>query len=275
MAEAISNGFLCRYYYYPHLVYLTEGEMNEYLAISKTLARYFNSNDCSFPSGDDVLTALLLKRKRIIHKAVGKESVFKKIIEDRYKEKGNLKYTLVYVPEGNVTDDNSDLFDSKDSIGLDEESSHLIDRYTEIVKNVSETTTVKKFTSDSAERNRILADFSRGDLEVLTSMKCLDEGVDVPRSEMAVFCASTGNPRQFIQRRGRILRTHKDKRFAIIHDLIVAPVISEALESYNMERNLLKNELNRVRDFASLSENPDYAYKELENITLNYNLSIL
>lgn len=201
--------------------------------------------------------------------------MFKKIIEDRYKEKGNLKYTLVYVPEGNATDDSSDLFDSKDSIGLDDESSHLIDRYTEIVKNVSETTTVKKFTSDSAERNRILADFSSGDLEVLTSMKCLDEGVDVPRSEMAVFCASTGNPRQFIQRRGRILRTHKDKRFAIIHDLIVAPVISEALESYNMERNLLKNELKRVRDFASLSENPDYAYKELENITLNYNLSIL
>ena len=275
MAEAISNGFLCRYYYYPHLVYLTEGEMNEYLAISKTLARYFNSNDCSFPSGDDVLTALLLKRKRIIHKAVGKESVFKKIIEDRYKEKGNLKYTLVYVPEGNVTDDNSDLFDSKDSIGLDEESSHLIDRYTEIVKNVSETTTVKKFTSDSAERNRILADFSRGDLEVLTSMKCLDEGVDVPRSEMAIFCASTGNPRQFVQRRGRILRKHKDKYRAVIHDLIVAPWISTAEDSYKMERNLLETELKRVRDFASLSENSDYAYKELENITLNYNLSIL
>lgn len=275
MAEAISNGFLCRYYYYPHLVYLTDGEMNEYLTISKTLARYFNSSDGSFPSGDDILTALLLKRKRIIHKAVGKESVFKEIIENRYREKGNLKYTLVYVPEGNATDDNSDLFDSKDYIGLDEESSHLIDRYTEIVKNVNETTTMKKFTSDSAGRDKMLADFANGDLEVLTSMKCLDEGVDVPRSEMAVFCASTGNPRQFIQRRGRILRTHKDKRYAIIHDLIVAPAISEALESYNMERNLLKNELKRVRDFASLAENPDYTYKELEDITLNYNLSIL
>lgn len=275
MSEAINNGFLCRYYYFPHVVYLTDCEMAEYLTISKSLARYFSSEDGTFPVGDDILTALLLKRKRIIHKAVGKEAVFKEIIEKRYKEKGNLKYTLVYVPEGNAPDESSDMFDTRDYVGADDESSHLIDRYTEIVKNVSETTTVKKFTADSADRDRILEDFSNGDLEVLTSMKCLDEGVDVPRSEMAVFCASTGNPRQFIQRRGRILRTHKDKRHAIIHDLIVAPVVSESSESYNMERNLLKNELKRVRDFASLAENPDCAYKELENITLNYNLSIL
>ena len=75
--------------------------------------------------------------------------------------------------------------------------------------------------------------FSTGDIEVLTSMKCLDEGVDVPRSELAIFCASTGNPRQFIQRRGRILRKHPDKHIAIIHDLVVAP------EFDSTEENLL------------------------------------
>ena len=120
----------------------------------------------------------------------------------------------------------------------------------------------------------MLADFATGELEVLTSMKCLDEGIDVPRSELAIFCASTGNPRQFIQRRGRILRKHPDKHKAIIHDLVVVPEVTTASESYNMERNLLKGELKRVRDFATLSENADYAYENLESILSYYNLSL-
>ncbi len=179
------------------------------------------------------------------------------------------------MPEGNKTDDEADMFSTRESLETDVTSEHIIDRYTQIVRDVSPTTTVRKFTSDSKERERILADFACGDLEVLTSMKCLDEGVDVPRSELAIFCASTGNPRQFIQRRGRILRTHKDKLHAVIHDLVVAPFVNSASESYKMERNLLANELKRVRDFASLSENADFAYTELENVTSYYNLTIL
>ena len=108
---------------------------------------------------------------------------------------------------------------------------------------------MKKFVSGIKERNEILEKFACGDIEVLTSMKCLDEGVDVPRSEMH-FCASTGNPRQFIQRRGRILRKHPDKHIAIIHDLVVAPEMNSAQENYNMERSLIRSELKRVRDFA-------------------------
>lgn len=219
--------------------------------------------------------ALLLKRKRIIHKAQQKEVIFESILKERYKEMGNLKYTLVYVPEGNRSDSNADVFDTADTLSIDEESEHLIDRYTQIVCGISPKTTVCEFTSDSKDRSRILDDFACGKLEVLTSMKCLDEGVDVPRSEMAIFCASTGNPRQFVQRRGRILRKHKDKYRAVIHDLIVAPWISTAEDCYKMERNLLENELKRVRDFASLSENADYTYRELEDITSYYNLTIL
>lgn len=143
------------------------------------------------------------------------------------------------------------------------------------MREVSQTTTVKKFTSDSKDRDKVLEDFASGDLEVLTSMKCLDEGVDVPRSEMAIFCASTGNPRQFIQRRGRILRTHKDKYSAVIHDLVVAPIVNSISESFNMERSMLASELKRVHDFASLSENADYALIELEDIVSYYNLTIL
>lgn len=275
MQQAIDNGYLCRYKYFPHIVRLTNEEMIEYIKVSKQLAKYFLYDKESFPQGDDILMNLLLKRKRIIHKAINKEAIFRLILENRYKEKGNLKYTLVYVPEGSRPDDNNaDLFDEKEYVADDIETDSIIDRYTQIVQDVSPTTTVKKFISGIKERNSILENFAKGELEVLTSMKCLDEGVDVPRSELAIFCASTGNPRQFIQRRGRILRLHKDKHMAEIHDLVVAPEISTASECYTMERSLLASELRRVKDFAEMSENADYAYSELSEILSYYDLSL-
>lgn len=275
MQEAIDNGFLCRYNYYPHLVRLNDSEMTEYLRISLQLAKFYNSDSDSFPMSDDILKRLLLKRKRIVHKAKNKEDIFREIVMNRYSEKGNLQYTLVYVPEGaKPDDDTSDMFDVSETVANDDYTESLIDIYTQIVQEVSKTTTVKKFTSDVKGRSEILEKYSKGEIEVLTSMKCLDEGVDVPRSEMAIFCASTGNPRQFIQRRGRILRKHPDKHMAIIHDLVVAPEISRGQENYNMERSLLKGELKRVRDFAVLSENADFAYTELEEILTYYNLPL-
>lgn len=275
MQEAIDNGFLCRYKYYPHLVRLNDSEMTEYLRISFQLAKFYNSDSDSFPMSDDILKRLLLKRKRIVHKAQNKEDIFREIVMNRYSEKGNLQYTLVYVPEGaKPDDDTSDMFDVSETVANDDYTDSLIDTYTQIVQEVSKTTTVKKFTSDVKGRSEILEKYAKGEIEVLTSMKCLDEGVDVPRSEMAIFCASTGNPRQFIQRRGRILRKHPDKHMAIIHDLVVAPEISRGQENFNMERSLLKGELKRVRDFAVLSENADFAYAELEEILTYYNLPL-
>jgi len=275
MQEAIDKGYLCRYVYYPHLVRLTENEMEEYIRISRQLCKFFSKDDGSFTSSDDILMRLLLKRKRIIHKAVNKEEVFRSIMEQRYKEKGNLKYTLVYVPEGNHPDSyDADKFIDSETVSDDDEAERIINTYTEIVRNISPKTTVKKFTSGIKERKSVLDDFASGRLEVLTSMKCLDEGVDVPRSELAIFCASTGNPRQFIQRRGRILRNHPDKHHAEIHDLVVAPVVNASEECFSMEQSLLRSELKRVRDFATMSENADFAYNELEEVLSYYGLSL-
>ncbi len=275
MAEAIEKGVLCRYRYYPHIVKLTTAEMEEYLEISRRLAQYYIYNQDVFrPKDDAVLTALLLKRKRIIHKATNKQVVFRDILEKRLSERGSINYTLVYVPEGNKPDEDSDVYENTDIIADDAESAHLIDIYTGIVRDLSPTTTVRQFTSNSTERDNLLKDFADGKLDVLTSMKCLDEGVDVPRSELAIFCASTGNPRQFIQRRGRILRTHPDKYMAEIHDLVVAPEICDSENTYNMERNMLANELKRVYNFAFLSENLDDTIREMEDILNYYNLSI-
>lgn len=273
MKEAIDKGVLCRYYYYPHVVGLTTSEMEEYLKISGQLAKFFNNNH--FEDSNEILTALLLKRKRIIHKATNKLGVFREIMEQRFLERGDLKYTLVYVPEGYKPDtEDADYYDETDIIPDDDYSEHLINEYTKVVSDIDSKITVRKFTSSIKEREDLLESFASGEIQVLTSMKCLDEGVDVPRSELAVFCASTGNPRQFIQRRGRILRKHPNKHMAIIHDLVVVPEVGTADNSYSMERSLIASELRRVRNFALLSENSDDAYNALESIMNYYNLSL-
>ena len=276
MEEAIKNGVLCKYYYYPHVVQLTSIEMDEYVEISEKISRYYNYNTDTFDSDDEVLKMLLLARKRIIHKAGNKLSVFTEIIRNWHKEKGSLKYTLVYVPEGNVPDyiANSDDFDNISETDEDVDAAHLINLYTKAVIEVDKRVTVRKFTSELRDRDEVLNDFAVGKLDVLTSMKCLDEGVDVPRSELAIFCSSTGNPRQFIQRRGRVLRMHPDKKIAVLHDLVVIPAISPSKSSYKMERALLKGELLRVNNFAMLSENPSYSEVELRDAMEHYGLNL-
>ena len=276
MEEAIQKGVLCKYYYYPHLVKLTDEEMANYIELSEKISKYFNYNSGVFDKKDEILMGLLLARKRIIHKAANKLGAFKKIIEERYERTGNLKYSLIYVPEGNKPDyfSDSDIFDKSEQVGDDAVSDHLIDVYTEAVMKIDKYVTVRKFVSGQKDRDAILADFAKGRLQVLTSMKCLDEGVDVPRSELAIFCASTGNPRQFIQRRGRVLRTHPDKYMAEIHDLVVAPEVSTTSSSYKMEQSLLKGELMRVKNFSMLSENPSYSQMELKSVMEHYGLNM-
>ena len=275
MKDAIENGVLCKYFYYPHIVQLTDEEMNKYVELSIKISKYFNYNDGVFDKQDSVLMGLLLARKRIVHKAANKISVFNEIIKKRFSEYGSLKYTLVYVPEGNKPDfDSADVFDDKETIEDDEDANHLIDVFTKAVCDIDKYVTVKKFTGETRDRDSILKDFASGKMQVLTSMKCLDEGVDVPRSEMAIFCASTGNPRQFIQRRGRVLRTSPGKNYAYIHDLVVIPKVSMTCPSFEMERRLLANELKRVNNFALLSINPSFAQIELEDVMKYYGLNL-
>jgi superfamily II DNA or RNA helicase len=158
------------------------------------------------------------------------------------------------------------------SIETDDEK-RLINEYTKAVSHTDDSVMVKQFTSNSTNREEILKNFEESKIHVLTSMKCLDEGVDVPRSELAIFCASTGNPRQFIQRRGRVLRLHKDKIHATIHDLVVVPEIADE-STFEMEKGLVKKELERVVDFANLAMNKTETYETLKNILDYYNLNL-
>ena len=271
MEEAIRKGVLCKYMYYPHIVRLTTEELEAYVELSERIAKYFNDDTCSFAKMDEGLKMLLLARKRIVHKAANKLKAFEDIIKKRYQEKGNLKYSLIYVPEGNEP---NYLEVEDDTLNQDEDSEHLIDLYTKSILKLDDKITVRKFVSGQKDREEILEEFASGKLQVLTSMKCLDEGVDVPRSELAIFCSSTGNPRQFIQRRGRVLRTHPKKKMAVLHDLVVAPEINPNSSSYRMERAMLKSELIRVNNFALLSENPSYSELELREVMEHYGLNL-
>lgn len=258
MEEAITKGFLCEYYYYPQIVSLTSDEIEEYKEISKKLLKYFDSKNGTFKS-NPIVTALLLNRKRIIHKAENKKDCLRYCLAEIQKVNGNIQFTLVYVPEGIDT-------------GL---GSRLINEYSDIISNEFGLQQ-HQFIGETENRSDILTRFSKGQLQVLTAMKCLDEGVDVKRTETAIFCSSTGNPRQFIQRRGRILRTHSEKKNAFIYDMIVVPDITNISSNANivMEKSILQSELKRVYEFASLAKNKYQALKTLEAIAELYEIDI-
>jgi superfamily II DNA or RNA helicase len=231
MERAIAEGILCKYAYYPFIVTLTETEMILYKEISDDLATIYHQLDTR-PELKTRFEMLLLERKRIIHKAENKLSTFREIIQS-LKSNDQLKYTLVYAPEGNYSEE-SGVFDSFPMSNDDD--TRVINLYSKVVREVSPTTTTDQYTSSSDGREFTLKCFMEGQIDVLLSMKCLDEGVDIPRTERAIFCSSTANPRQFIQRRGRILRQHPDKHFATIYDLVVVPHISDTSPSFEIEQ---------------------------------------
>lgn len=269
MEEALNIGWLCKYTYYPHIVKLTDQELEQYRKISLQLLKMgmFDNVTGEFKSSPQI-EMKLLERKRIIHKAANKLEAFKAILRSEFDKRKNLKYTLIYVPEGIEAN-----FDETDySVETDEENK-LINEYTKAVSHTDDSVLVKQFTANSTNREEILKNFEESKIHVLTSMKCLDEGVDVPRSELAIFCASTGNPRQFIQRRGRVLRLHKDKIHATIHDLVVVPEVADE-STFEMEKGLVKKELERVIDFANLAMNKIDTYETLKSILDYYNLNL-
>ena len=268
MKQALDVGWLSQYSYHPHVVSLNEAELKEYIKISNQLLMHIDPKTHTYKKST-LVDMLLLARKRIIHKAENKICAFKEILRSEFRRKGNLKYTLVYVPEGLEPDYSETDVDTE----TDEDIS-LINEYTREVSTTDDSLMVKQYTASSKNREQILKDYEEGKVHVLTSMKCLDEGVDVPRSELAIFCSSTGNPRQFIQRRGRVLRLHKDKVHAMIHDLVVVPEISVKESNYNMERNLVKKELERVVDFSNLAMNKMDTYESLKSVLNYYNLNL-
>ena len=154
MQEAINKDFLCHYRYFPYLVKLNKEEMDEYKELSIKIAKFYSKDNDVFKE-NPLLTALLLKRKGIIHKAQNKQSVFQTILEGIYKERHTLEYLLVYVPEG-VEKSDMEYSDATvtDMSHMDDiqEQKALINKYTTIVANIDQHVTVEQITSKSVNR---------------------------------------------------------------------------------------------------------------------------
>ena len=260
MERAIREGRLTHYLYFPKVVYLNDSEMKRYVSYTKRLLAFYDSKEKKLADSPEV-TELLMRRKRIIHKAQNKYDVFMDIV-DKLVKLGKTKYCFVYVPEG--VDYNT------------EDGEHILEKMQGLVYAKYPYIHTSSFLGGDAGKKDKLRAFAEGKIDMLFAMKCLDEGVDVPRTEIGIFTSSTGNPRQFIQRRGRLLRKHNEKSFAYIYDTIVVPDqnYNEDSGTYEMERSLVRNELLRVAYFASLSDNYYEAKTALKDVLEYYNLEI-
>lgn len=250
LEAAIESGALCEYYYLPHIVELQDDEMQKYMQltakIGKLMARQGSGDELELEDNQSLQTALF-KRARLIGTARDKIG----LLVDLIKRETDPAHSLVYCSDG--------------STGLDDDDGKRhVDATTRQLRSECGLA-VERFTAreDQSERERLLSAFEDAEIEILTSIRCLDEGVDVPATRTAYLLASTSNPRQYVQRRGRILRKHPDKKYAIIHDFITIPdttrhpeVLSD--ERYDAERTLIKKELQRVTTFADAARNhPD------------------
>lgn len=248
MKRAIEEGFLTRYYYYPIFIELSEYEKEEYFMLSKKIGRLINVCD----KDDECLTSLLMKRARILGSA---ENKLKELIKLKTKVK-NTNYNIFYC--GDTIDENEDKF---------------IYKVNRIVANELELKT-HTFTSeeDKYERKNILERFKQGELQAITAIRCLDEGIDIPELRRAFILSSSTNPKEFIQRRGRILRKSKSKEYAEIYDFIVVASLDKRYineltdEELMVEKKIFLRELDRFVEFSSLSINEVESHNKLMQI---------
>ena len=252
LEQAIQDKRLTEYYYRPAVVILTPDELERYEAISREVGKYIHFDRNGKAVLSEKAKQLLIKRARIIAGAVGKIECLKELIKPYVKEHNILVYC------GATTLLNEDLEDTDFS-----EDIRQIDYITRILGEELQMK-VAQFTSaeDMALRAKLIEEFKTGtDLQGLIAIKCLDEGVNIPSIRTAFILASTTNPKEYIQRRGRVLRTAPGKEYAEIYDMIILPrpldvVKNLMLDETRYDRTLVKNELNRMQEFKKLSLNP-------------------
>ena len=244
--EAIENGILSKYEYNPIPVTLTPEETEEYFDLSEKIGRLIASRGINNSKSDEQLQSFLMRRARLIGTASNKLRELNKLISANSVQ----QHSLFYCSDGKVFDEDSEV-------------SGQTDDAVEVKQRVAVGKLLKSngvrasfFTADESrsQRSSILTNFKNGDINALVAIKCLDEGIDVPACSTAYILASSRNPRQFIQRRGRILRKSPGKDKAIIYDFIV--VLPEgSIDEVEKESDFFKRELERVADFAKHSSN--------------------
>ena len=245
LSQAIEDGALTRYHYYPHIIELTDDEAERYRQLSMRIARLMSKR--SEPDVEAGIEKLLQRRALILNRAQGKLPALEMLLG----EEANVHHALVYCAQGQV-----------------DEVTRLLAHDVNL--------TVHRFTQHESapERARILRAFAEGEVQALAAIRCLDEGVDVPATRSAYILASTGNPREFIQRRGRVLRRYAGKTEARIHDFIAVPPSENKNEERtpveSWERSVITREVRRFNEFASLAENQFQATEALWEMADRY-----
>lgn len=259
MREAIEMGALCRYTYIPRLVELNDAETSLYVDLTAQIAQRIAAGD-SLKDADPTspIGFLLRQRSGILGHAEGKLDA---LAEDLGSHADSW-FQLVYCAEGTRPAEPGEprgpnqLREVMQLVGND---MHLAAH-----SYISET--------PRAERKVLLRRFGTGDdLRVLVAMRCLDEGVDIPDARVGYLLASSSNPRQFIQRRGRLLRLADDKDRAVIYDYLAVPPAGTPI-NWDIERSLLTRELERANEFGKLSENYEATLEVLRPLKERYQL---
>lgn len=259
LKDAIAGGHLCRYFYYPVLVRLNDKEAEEYWSLTMEIARAVPSDEDGEMS--ERMKQLLIRRARLLAAAAEKLPMLKRVVSER---KEPVRKALIYCGDGRVENIDDGVMERQVLAAcklLGEECALR----------------VRKFTCDEPDEERevILNHLKSGNLDALVAIRCLDEGIDVPDVQLGFILASSTNPRQFIQRRGRLLRKSGGKDFSHIWDFIVEPPDfsgSSDDRAFNVERRLFQRELRRILEFCETAENGPAALHKLFALRKRYNL---
>jgi superfamily II DNA or RNA helicase len=257
LKQALDDNVLCPYEYKLIRIDLTDDEDVEFYRLSTAIARAYRSPEERTTESKDRYKMLVLKRARLVANAHNKlGALYKSIIN--HKDESHL---LVYCGSG-----------QSDDMEHSETAKH-IDKVCDCVGNRIGMR-IAKFTheTDTILRDSLLKKLDDGAMQCLVAIRCLDEGVDVPSIKTAFIMASTANPRQHIQRRGRLLRKHSGKKYALIYDFLVLPSLPQAGDK--AISSLVRTELKRAYEFGMLARNSGEATKLILDWGLEYGVTV-
>lgn len=264
LERAIAEGKLTPYKYYPVIVSLTENEYDEYVKISKQIAKFHVNKD----NENDIVKRLLIKRARIIAGAENKIAALAEKIKP-YKNSHNMLIYCGAIKYGQL------------GYSQPSEEEKQIESVLNLLNNNLHIYS-SKFTADESDDDRkiILESFKQQNIQALVAIKCLDEGMNIPAIKTAFILASSTNPKEYIQRRGRVLRKSPGKEYAEIYDFITLPhglktTSSNSTINSAVDKSLVRRELNRLIDFANLSKNPSESNDIISEIKSAYNMDII
>lgn len=258
IARAIAEGRLCPYRYHPVLVELTDPEADEYLSLTLRLRPMLAGKDDDEELGPAAL-GLLLRRARLLAGAENKLAALDRVVAALPERP---RKAIFYCGDGRTTDAITD----EETRQIQAVARLLGEKHGLRVRNFT-------YRESAEEREEILRDLASGFLDGVVAIRCLDEGIDLPDLRMGFLLASSTNPRQFVQRRGRLLRHAPGKDRAIIHDFIIQPPDlggQDDADAFNLERSFFARELARISEFCRTAENGPEAMGALAPLRSRY-----